>query len=57
MIKALVAFTYLMEMAQTFVMTSDAFRKFGTGFGSVDALNAIMNEWLVVPVFTAISAY
>ena len=47
-------FIYLIETAQTLVMTNDCWKTFVKGFGDVSALNDVFNEWLAVPLFTAI---
>lgn len=52
--KGLVLFIYLIETAQTLVMTNDCWKTFVKGFGDVSALNDVFNEWLAVPLFTAI---
>jgi hypothetical protein len=54
LLKALVAFTYIIETAQTILMTVDCFNMFAKGFGNVDLLFGTHNEWLAVPIFTAI---
>ena len=52
--KALVSFVYAFETAQTLMMTNDCFEKYVKQFGNLETLDAIQNEWLTVPVFTAI---
>jgi hypothetical protein len=54
LLKALVAFTYAIETAQTIVMTIDCFNTYAKGFGDIELLNDTQNEWLAVPIFTAI---
>ena len=53
-IKCLVCFVFLIETAQTVVMTSDCFNAYANSFGSPKLLTKMQNEWLAVPVFTAI---
>lgn len=37
------------------MITNDCFKTFIKHFGDLETLDAILNEWLTVPVFTAIS--
>lgn len=53
MIKGLVLFVYLMEVAQTVVMTKDCWTIYVVGFTDLFAL-AVQNNWLTIPIFTAI---
>ena len=56
-VKSLVAFIYLMELAQTIIITRDCFQTFAYGFGDVNKLEAMQTEWLAVPVFTAVGTF
>jgi hypothetical protein len=53
-VKGLIAFVYLMETAQTFIVTNDYFHTYTTGFADIQWLDRTQTEWLAVPVFTAI---
>ena len=52
--KGLVLFIYLIETAQTLVMTNDCRNTFVKGFGDINSLNDIFDEWLAIPLLTAI---
>lgn len=53
-IKLLVTFVYLVEAAQTFIVTSDCFNIYARHFGTLEALNLVQTEWLAAPTITAI---
>ena len=53
--KALVAFTYTMELLQTVLSTRDAFRNFGTGWGNMIELDAVGWLWFSVPFLGSVS--
>lgn len=53
--KAVVAFTYTVELLQTVLSTRDAFRNFGTGWGNMNDLDAVGWLWFSVPVLGSIS--
>lgn len=48
---------YVLETAQTLMITNDCFNKYVKHFGDLETLDAIQNEWLTVPVFTAVGAW
>jgi len=52
--KALVYTTYVIETAQTVLITHDCFHAYAQDFGNLAEVNAMQNEWLTVPVFCAI---
>ncbi|KAF9018256.1 hypothetical protein BDZ89DRAFT_960328 [Hymenopellis radicata] len=52
--KSLAVFVYILEVAQTCIITSDAFRNFGSGWGDMLKLDLIGTYWLGLPVMTAI---
>ncbi|KAF9018248.1 hypothetical protein BDZ89DRAFT_353559 [Hymenopellis radicata] len=51
--KALTVFVFLLELAQTFVNTRDAFRNFGFGWGDMSELDLMGTYWFGVPVMAA----
>lgn len=53
-IKCLVGLTFIADTAQTIIIMNDSFRKYADYDGDYVKLNAMMNEWLAVPVLTAI---
>ena len=55
--KALVTFVYVFETVQTLMITNDCFNKYVKRFGDLETLDSIQNEWLTVPVFTAIGEH
>jgi hypothetical protein len=57
MVKALVAFTYVMSTAQIILMAHDSFNAYARHFGDFGVLDEMQTDWLSVPVFTAISGY
>ncbi|KAH9481559.1 hypothetical protein JR316_0006086 [Psilocybe cubensis] len=52
--KCLVYGLYLLEVAQTGIVTHDAFDGYAKGFGNLKALHSIHLEWLCVPIFSGI---
>ena len=55
--KYLVAFVYVLELAQTVLSTRDSFRNFGTGWGNMEDLDTVGWLWFSVPVLGSISAH
>lgn len=47
-------FVYIIEIAQTLIMTNDCWNTFVKGFGHLDGLDDVRNSWLAAPIFTAI---
>jgi hypothetical protein len=56
-IKILVTVVYLIETAQTMLITSDCFNTYARNFGNPAALEFVENEWLAAPTMTAIGQY
>ncbi|EKM52270.1 uncharacterized protein PHACADRAFT_100501, partial [Phanerochaete carnosa HHB-10118-sp] len=54
LVKGLVYFVYLIDTAQTILVTRDVFVAFALHFGNLDVLDSIQLEWLAVPVFSSI---
>ncbi|KAJ7626054.1 hypothetical protein FB45DRAFT_74788 [Roridomyces roridus] len=54
--KILVYTVYLFELAQTVILTHDAFEIFAKGFGDVSALDLVHLDWVTVPLTTGIVA-
>ncbi|KAJ7626056.1 hypothetical protein FB45DRAFT_1060589 [Roridomyces roridus] len=54
LIKLLVYAVYLVEIAQTALLTHDAFTIFATGFGDVSGLARVNFDWYTIPVTTGI---
>lgn len=52
--KALVYTIYVVDAAQTFIVTSDVFNIYARKYGDPSMLTAMQNEWLAVPVFCGI---
>ncbi|EJD00212.1 uncharacterized protein FOMMEDRAFT_170199 [Fomitiporia mediterranea MF3/22] len=52
--KCLVYGLYTVDMAQTLIVTHDAFFSYAKGFGSLSALDAMQTGWLAVPVLSGI---
>ncbi|EJD01895.1 uncharacterized protein FOMMEDRAFT_141125 [Fomitiporia mediterranea MF3/22] len=52
--KALVYIIYLIEIAQTLLLTHDAFYMYARHFGDVSALDSVQTGWLAVPVLSGI---
>lgn len=55
--KILVSVVYLLDAAQTFVVTGDVFQIYAKHYGEVEQLSAMHNEWLAVPVFSSIGEH
>ncbi len=51
--KYLVYGIYIVEFAQTMLVTHDAFSMFGYGFGDIEALTDMHFNWLTVPIMSA----
>lgn len=54
--KTLVYCVFVLDTAQTILLTYDIFNTFATHFGDFELLNSLKNEWLSVPVFGGICA-
>ncbi|KAK0459351.1 uncharacterized protein EV420DRAFT_1642316 [Desarmillaria tabescens] len=54
--KYLVYGIYVIEFAQTILVTYDAFAGFGYGFGDIEALTRMYFNWLIVPIMGAVVA-
>ncbi|KAK0212252.1 hypothetical protein DFS33DRAFT_1269079 [Desarmillaria ectypa] len=54
--KCLVYGIYIVEVAQTILVSHDAFATFGYGFGDMEALIGMHFDWLTVPVMSAVAA-
>ncbi|PBK66544.1 hypothetical protein ARMSODRAFT_939210 [Armillaria solidipes] len=54
--KCLIYGIYVVEFAQTMLVTHDAFAEFGYGFGDIDALTGMYFNWLTVPIMGTIVA-
>ncbi|KLO19181.1 hypothetical protein SCHPADRAFT_918701 [Schizopora paradoxa] len=52
--KLLVGGIYLIETAQTILVTHDAFAAYASGYGNLNALGSAQLEWLAVPTFSGI---
>ncbi|KIP12190.1 hypothetical protein PHLGIDRAFT_113969 [Phlebiopsis gigantea 11061_1 CR5-6] len=52
--KLLVAFIYLLEATQTFIITRDCFQIYVIHYGETDSLNELLLEGIMVPIFTAV---
>lgn len=44
----------MIELAQTIIVTRDAYADYASGFGNLDALNSVQTIWLSVPIFSGI---
>ncbi|KAK0207628.1 hypothetical protein IW262DRAFT_521611 [Armillaria fumosa] len=55
--KYLVYGIYVLELVQTILVTHDAFRVFGYGFGDIVALTEVHFNWLTVPIMSAVVAF
>lgn len=53
--KCLVYGVYLIDIAQTCLVTNDVFNAYAKHYGQLDFLAGIQNEWLAVPVLSGIS--
>ena len=54
--KAIVGTVYTLEILQIVLSTRDAFRNFGTGWGSMSDLDSVGWLWFSVPVLGSLSA-
>lgn len=52
--KSLVYSIYLLDTAQTFIVTSDVFETYARHYGDMAQLKSQHNEWLAVPIFSSI---
>lgn len=52
--KTLVYAIYAVETTQTILISHDAFNAYSIHFGDLQELNMMQNEWLAVPIFSAI---
>ncbi|KIP12183.1 hypothetical protein PHLGIDRAFT_124345 [Phlebiopsis gigantea 11061_1 CR5-6] len=52
--KSLVYGVYLLDTAQTFIVTSDVYQTYAKHYGDLDQLSMMHNEWLAVPIFSGI---
>lgn len=46
---------YVINTAQTVLVTRDIFNTYATQYGNISLLDAMQNEWLAIPVFSSIS--
>ncbi|THU79370.1 hypothetical protein K435DRAFT_27502 [Dendrothele bispora CBS 962.96] len=53
-LKVMAYFVYTLELVQTILVTNDAFRAYGSGFGNYDELTAMHTYWLTVPIMSGI---
>ncbi|KAF9463573.1 hypothetical protein BDZ94DRAFT_604233 [Collybia nuda] len=54
--KLLVYGVYIVELAQTIIVTQDAFDIFGYGFGDVKVATDLHHDWLTVPIMSGLVA-
>ena len=47
-------FVVLLETAQTFMVTNDAFNAYALSFSNFNELNKTRNAWLAVPLLSAV---
>lgn len=52
--KALVFSVYTTELAQTIILTRDAYADYASGFGNLNALDSVQTIWFSVPILTGI---
>lgn len=52
--KSMVYGIYVIEFAQTVLVSHDAFTAYAKFYGNLNELNAMQNEWLTVPVMSSI---
>ena len=55
--KILVTVVYLIETAQTLIVTNDCFNTYARHFGDAAALGDVQNEWLAAPTLTSIGMF
>ncbi|PBK84754.1 hypothetical protein ARMGADRAFT_604348 [Armillaria gallica] len=55
-IKYLVYGIYVVEFAQAIIVAHDTFKAFGYGFGDVEGLTSMFDDWLTVPIMSAVAA-
>ena len=55
-IKYLVYGIYVIEFVQTMVVAHDMSKAFGYGFGDVGGLTSMFDDWLTVPIMSAVGA-
>ena len=56
-VKTVVTLVFLVETAQTIIITNDGFNVFARGFGNAMMLNKVQNEWIAILLFSAIGEY
>lgn len=49
-IKAIVYVVFLSEVAQTVIITRDAYAVFVTGFGNMSSLDDVHTHWFTIPI-------
>ena len=54
--KCLVYGVYLLDTAQTIIVTSDVYQIYAKHYGEFDQLTMMHDEWLAVPIFSGIGA-
>ena len=52
--KALVYSVYLLETAQTVLLTYDIYDTYVRHFGDADVLNSVKHEWISIPILSSI---
>lgn len=52
--KCLIYGIYMVDTAQTLILTHDAYNTFAKGFGDLSALDAMQNGWFYAPVLSGI---
>ncbi|KIP06820.1 hypothetical protein PHLGIDRAFT_118667 [Phlebiopsis gigantea 11061_1 CR5-6] len=52
--KLLVYGTYIVDTAQTIIVSYDAFNTFARHFGDIAFLDVLQNEWMAIPLMTSI---
>ncbi|TCD65364.1 hypothetical protein EIP91_002762 [Steccherinum ochraceum] len=55
-LKAVVAFTYVLELLQTILATRDAYRQYGSGWGDLTQLNDVGLLWITVPMLDGVTS-
>lgn len=56
-LKTLVYGLYILDFAQTLLVTAFVFHMLGSGWGNVNILESVGLSWLALPFFNAISKY
>lgn len=52
--KSLVYTVYTIELAQTIIITRDAYTYYASGFGNLEGLDAVQTAWLSIPLFSGL---